>query len=518
MAEEKLQYSVTFKTRAEGAGAQQTAAAVRDLRTETERLNALSTPEKVSYTTAAFYDLDQQATRTRNTIEEVPRSMKTMDGPTRNSATALLTFSQAAEDAQYGIRGVLNNIPGLVMSLGGGAGLAGAVSLAAVGLNLLFEKLGQVPAETAAAAMDFESMADAYVAGVTRALDKLQKARGLRMQVEDTGDNPDTAGADAETAAADARADSITALINATNTLNDLLGRQVVAQEQLAAAEARREEERQQQEARAVAAEQARAQAAKDAFTQADRKLTTELLSRAEAERAAEAERQKIESLRAQRDEYEAILKLQQPAGGLTGTVQERSQQMLDFLAQQEAARANQAGVQRSIEQAEKAWEDLTQRARDSAAAVDQAAVAANEAATELERINAATQSKIRSILEQSEARLVADTATTVTEANAALVSKMQAVVAEVEGSGTALTEIQQGGLATIKSIFEDGKVTAGELEKGAQAVQQVQIGFKGDVGKLIQLNKDVLDVMATYREDLNKLSNRVEGLKRGGR
>ena len=34
------------------------------------------------------------------------------------------------DDVQYGIKGILNNIPGLVMGFGGGAGLAGAVSIA----------------------------------------------------------------------------------------------------------------------------------------------------------------------------------------------------------------------------------------------------------------------------------------------------------------------------------------------------------------------------------------------------
>jgi hypothetical protein len=61
MADEKLQYQVTFKTRAEGAGAQQTTAAVRDLRAETERMNALATvtAQKVGANEAAYYDLSQ---------------------------------------------------------------------------------------------------------------------------------------------------------------------------------------------------------------------------------------------------------------------------------------------------------------------------------------------------------------------------------------------------------------------------------------------------------------------------
>ncbi len=62
-----------------------------------------------------------------------------------NSGRALLEFSRAAEDAQYGVAGVLNNLPGLVAMLGGGAGLAGALSLAAVGATQLYKQLSSVP-------------------------------------------------------------------------------------------------------------------------------------------------------------------------------------------------------------------------------------------------------------------------------------------------------------------------------------------------------------------------------------
>jgi hypothetical protein len=52
-----------------------------------------------------------------------------------------LAFSQAVEDAQYGIRGVLNNIPQMVLGFGGTMGLAGAISLAAVAATALYPHL-----------------------------------------------------------------------------------------------------------------------------------------------------------------------------------------------------------------------------------------------------------------------------------------------------------------------------------------------------------------------------------------
>lgn len=62
-----------------------------------------------------------------------------------DTGRAALEFSRAVEDAQYGVSGVLNNLPGLVTMLGGGAGLAGALSLAAVGATQLYKQLSAVP-------------------------------------------------------------------------------------------------------------------------------------------------------------------------------------------------------------------------------------------------------------------------------------------------------------------------------------------------------------------------------------
>ena len=60
---------------------------------------------------------------------------------TGNLGLGALAAAQAFEDMQYGIRGVLNNIPQMVLMFGGGAGLAAVISVASVAGNLLFEDL-----------------------------------------------------------------------------------------------------------------------------------------------------------------------------------------------------------------------------------------------------------------------------------------------------------------------------------------------------------------------------------------
>ena len=69
-------------------------------------------------------------------------------GGGRGLGMAALETSRAVDDLQYGLAGVVNNIPGLVMALGGGAGLTAAISLAAVGVNQLYKNFLAVPDAT----------------------------------------------------------------------------------------------------------------------------------------------------------------------------------------------------------------------------------------------------------------------------------------------------------------------------------------------------------------------------------
>ena len=66
------------------------------------------------------------------------KGLKQASGRRGGAAMGVLEVSRAVEDFSVaGMRGALNNIPGMIMSLGAGAGLAGAASLAAVGVMQL---------------------------------------------------------------------------------------------------------------------------------------------------------------------------------------------------------------------------------------------------------------------------------------------------------------------------------------------------------------------------------------------
>jgi hypothetical protein len=58
-----------------------------------------------------------------------------------NMGQGLLMFSQTLDDAQYGVRGIVNNIPGLVQGLGMGMGVAGVAQVAMIAVSQLTDKV-----------------------------------------------------------------------------------------------------------------------------------------------------------------------------------------------------------------------------------------------------------------------------------------------------------------------------------------------------------------------------------------
>lgn len=88
--------------------------------------------------------LNGKTAATTKKTQEFARAASDVQTHGRNSGLAVLEASRAFEDLQYGIGGVLNNIPNLLMNLGIGAGLTGVVSAAAVGVNMLAKNFGNI--------------------------------------------------------------------------------------------------------------------------------------------------------------------------------------------------------------------------------------------------------------------------------------------------------------------------------------------------------------------------------------
>jgi len=68
----------------------------------------------------------------------------TSAGPRGMNSQGLLNISRAIDDVQYGFRGVINNIEGIVTGLGFGAGVAGAATIAGVALAAIVPKIAAI--------------------------------------------------------------------------------------------------------------------------------------------------------------------------------------------------------------------------------------------------------------------------------------------------------------------------------------------------------------------------------------
>ena len=92
--------------------------------------------------------------RARMLNQKVGKSAEQAGRSAGAGAMGFLAFSQAVEDSQYGINGILNNIPMMVMGFGGSMGLAGAISLAAVAATQGFKLIKRMTGEAASDAWE----------------------------------------------------------------------------------------------------------------------------------------------------------------------------------------------------------------------------------------------------------------------------------------------------------------------------------------------------------------------------
>lgn len=140
-----IRTSITVNSTAAVAGFNQAAAASQALTTQMQ-----------SRLGPAHARVTQQARATSAALQQTAKSSML-------SGNGMMQLAYFADDAQYGLRGIMNNIPGLVMSLGAGAGLAGAASLAVLAFAKLGPAMGEVLGVT-------DKVGDAM-----KALDEVQK-------------------------------------------------------------------------------------------------------------------------------------------------------------------------------------------------------------------------------------------------------------------------------------------------------------------------------------------------------
>lgn len=104
-----------------------------DLVEQAEKKFVVSTADVVT-ATKQMADAQERATASKTKADAANKSVA---GSTMNLGRIALEASRGIEDMQYGIAGVINNVPGVVMAFGGSMGLTAAISLCSVGINQL---------------------------------------------------------------------------------------------------------------------------------------------------------------------------------------------------------------------------------------------------------------------------------------------------------------------------------------------------------------------------------------------
>ncbi len=130
------------KAQDESAQSANTQAAAVNASGNAAKNNATATKTSSAATTAdtATRKLNTQAANTQAAaIRTAGQAATSASKGFQLSGYGMLQMAQFADDAQYGLRGVMNNIPSLVMGLGGGMGLAGALSVAVLGFSKLYD-------------------------------------------------------------------------------------------------------------------------------------------------------------------------------------------------------------------------------------------------------------------------------------------------------------------------------------------------------------------------------------------
>ncbi len=154
-----------------------------------EAIGALNQQLKLGTITQQQFDASSRVMG--QSVANANQQIKQLESAGTSAGRGLSQLSYAIDDVQYGFNAIVNNIPQIVLGLGGSAGIAGAVGIAAVAINQLVKHWGELSAAMQAAwsgdsAERILKLAEAAEAG-SKAFDKLAASASKAKEAEATG-------------------------------------------------------------------------------------------------------------------------------------------------------------------------------------------------------------------------------------------------------------------------------------------------------------------------------------------
>ncbi len=155
----------------------------KDIKTQETAIKALNTQLKQGTINEAQFTA--AAAPMGEKIRIASAEIKNLHAASGTAGRGLSQLSYAIDDVQYGFNAIVNNIPQIVMGFGAGAGVAGAVGIAAVAINQLIKHWGELSdmAQSAWAGGSIEQLHNIRKAAeeATKAFDKLTEVH-TKMQ------------------------------------------------------------------------------------------------------------------------------------------------------------------------------------------------------------------------------------------------------------------------------------------------------------------------------------------------
>lgn len=519
MADEKLQYELNFKTRAETAPVEEVTKKVRDLAFETERLQRLSAPEKVRFTEAAYYDLNSTLTTTTNTsaklVEKVEAGAKATKGhglviqqagyQVQDFAVQVAAGGNAVNalvqqgSQMAGVFGPGGAVIGALLALGGVAyQVFSATGDNAEGAAKKAEKLRDVAKEVA------DNVAAASAEDIDFALEAITLAKEEAERLRDVWKETNAARAAAETASLN----NAEIIRRAMVQLRELQGQQIDQQKEIQAREEAEAAQRQLKARQETDAANKRLDDAREEVAVAKEvfEKRTELVVKG-AEDLQQA-RQTLEVRRAERDELQKLAKERIALTDatlpdlLTGRKPQSARDAEKKLNTQDF-QTELAVLEREIARLEDELRfggELTQQLAGAARSFDSALRTAED-------IAGAVANDLPRIQQTLEA---ADVSGTV----GAAVASAEAVAAEVRAGVEgfeAVTEQQKQAKTDLQRLYSDGKITFDEIDKANAALRELVNTANGEQLKTLL---SITAALQTFSNELREVKRQVEGIR----
>lgn len=524
---EPFRYKLVFDTALNPAGADAAEAAIRRVDDAASRATRTSTANdeairramtdnaaKARVSEFAYYDLDAAVRRNNASTQAYAQGQAQLARGTGNASRSLLVFSQGLEDAQYGVRGVLNNIPGLVMALGGTAGLAGALSIAAVAGSVLYDWLGKTEQKAGDAEAKLKELGEKAqeiqsdkIAQMTQGLwDAWDAADATRQNFEETKKAADSFATSALSDAEKIR--------QAQQLIADVLGIQVDHFKTLEQQSEANAQKRQLAAEQAMRQQQELIQASQDEVARAAARLETAKADQQVNMQALATEKAKLAALEQQ---HEFLSRLAKERMGWNEAL--ATEGALPYIT--ETPRAEKAREKMEAPGYASLLESVRARVKALEEAVGRPDAELNRTVVQMENELAAADTKAQdkmssALIKIQELQSTLDADTTLAEAQTAVdKSKLLADgLKEAMSDITARTDEQQEAKDNISKAAADGKITADELTEVSRNLTTLVGGLQSGMSTTNENVAALINLMVSYQSTQSTLQTEIKTLK----